>query len=56
MIESVLPKLRVSTVMPSDRGDVRILVSPQRGEPLAPKQESETQPQSSPTPEPIEND
>jgi membrane protease subunit HflK len=56
MIESVLPKLRVSTVMPSDRGDVRILISPQRGEPLAPKQESETQPQSSPTPEPIEND
>jgi membrane protease subunit HflK len=56
MIESVLPKLRVSTVMPIDRGDVRILVSPQSGEPLAPKQESETQPQSSPTPEPIEND
>jgi hypothetical protein len=35
---------------------VRILVSPRKGELLAPKQESETQPQAFPTPEPIEND
>jgi membrane protease subunit HflK len=56
MIEEVLPKLRMSTVVPTDRGEVRILVSPRKGELLAPKQESETQPQTFPTPEPIEND
>jgi membrane protease subunit HflK len=30
MIEKVLPKLRVSSVLPTDRGEVRILVSPQK--------------------------
>jgi hypothetical protein len=52
----VLPKVRVSNVMPTDRGEVRVLISPRKGELVAPKQESETQPQTTPTPEPIEND
>jgi modulator of FtsH protease HflK len=56
MIEEVLPKLRVSTVVPTDRGEVRVLVSPRKGELVAPKQEWETQQQTTPTPEPIEND
>jgi membrane protease subunit HflK len=56
MIEQVLPKVRVSNVMPTDRGEVRVLISPRKGELVAPKQESETQPQTTPTPEPIEND
>jgi hypothetical protein len=56
MIEQVLPKVRVSNVMPTDRGEVRVLISPRKGEFVAPKQESETQPQTTPTPEPIEND
>jgi modulator of FtsH protease HflK len=56
MIEEVLPKLRISTVVPTDRGEVRVLVSPRKGELVAPTQESETQSQATPTPEPIEND
>jgi membrane protease subunit HflK len=56
MIEGVLPKVRISTVVPTDRGDVRVLISPRKGELVAPKQEWETQPQTTPTPEPIEND
>lgn len=56
MIEEVLPKVRISTVVPTDRGEVRVLVSPRKGELVAPKQESENQPQATPTPEPIEND
>jgi membrane protease subunit HflK len=56
MLEEVLPKVRISSVVPTDRGEMRILISPQKGELVAPKQESETQPQTTPTPEPIEND
>jgi membrane protease subunit HflK len=40
MIETVLPKLRVSTVMPTDRGDVRILVSPRTADTIEPDQTS----------------
>ncbi|MGH9613892.1 MAG: hypothetical protein ACRD4P_12505, partial [Bryobacteraceae bacterium] len=36
MIETVLPKLRVSNVLPTDRGDVRILVSPQKADAIEP--------------------
>jgi modulator of FtsH protease HflK len=32
MLEKVLPKVRVSNVVPSDRGEVRILVSPQKAD------------------------
>jgi membrane protease subunit HflK len=56
MLEEVLPKVRISSVVPTDRGEMRILISPRKGELVAPKQESETQPQTTPTPEPIEND
>jgi membrane protease subunit HflK len=56
MVEEVLPKVRISSVVPTDRGEMRVLISPRKGELVAPKQESETQPQATPTPEPIEND
>jgi regulator of protease activity HflC (stomatin/prohibitin superfamily) len=64
MIEQVLPKLRVSNVVPSDRGEVRILVSPQKADAIEPDQTSanESQPlplppatQPSPEVEPMEN-
>jgi modulator of FtsH protease HflK len=41
MIEKVLPKLRVATVVPSDRGEVRILVSPQKTDAI---EQTETSP------------
>ena len=50
MIEQVLPKLRVSTVMPTDRGDVRILISPQKADKIEPEQSSTNEPQPLPTP------
>jgi membrane protease subunit HflK len=56
MVEEVLPKVRISSVVPTDHGEMRVLISPRKGELVAPKQESETQPQATPTPEPIEND
>jgi modulator of FtsH protease HflK len=40
MIETVLPQLRVTNVVPSDRGDLRVLVSPQKADVLAPGQDS----------------
>ncbi|MGH8092122.1 MAG: protease modulator HflK [Chthoniobacterales bacterium] len=39
MIEQVLPKLRVSTVLPAGGTPVRLLVEPQRGDVLAPASE-----------------
>jgi membrane protease subunit HflK len=54
MIEKVLPKLRVSTVVPSDRGEVRILVSPQKTDAIEPSEhapnDSEPLPTSTPYP------
>jgi membrane protease subunit HflK len=50
MIETVLPRLRVSNVMPTDRGDVRILVSPQKADTIAPDQSSTDLPVPLPTP------
>jgi membrane protease subunit HflK len=44
MIEKVLPKLRVSNVVPSDRGEVRILVSPQKADTIEADETNETQP------------
>jgi membrane protease subunit HflK len=44
MIEEVLPKLRVSNVVPSDRGEVRILVSPQKADTIEADETNETQP------------
>jgi modulator of FtsH protease HflK len=41
MLEKVLPKLRVTSVVPSDRGDLRVLVSPQKADVLAPEQDSD---------------
>jgi modulator of FtsH protease HflK len=41
MLEKVLPKLRVTSVVPSDRGELRVLVSPQKADVLAPEQDSD---------------
>jgi len=43
MIEKVLPKLRVSNVVPSDRGEVRILVSPQKADTIESNETNEPQ-------------
>ena len=32
MIETVLPKLRITTVLPANRGDVRLLVAPEKAD------------------------
>jgi len=55
MIEQVLPKVRVSNVVPTDRGDVRILVSPQKADTIQPNENSTNEPQPLPsaTPEPL---
>jgi membrane protease subunit HflK len=45
MIETVLPKLRVSTVMPTDRGNVRVLLSPQRADTIESDQTSANLPE-----------
>lgn len=50
MIETVLPKLRVSTVLPTDRGDIRVLVSPQKADAIAPSQNSPNEPEPLPSP------
>lgn len=50
MIEKVLPKLRVSNVVPSDRGEMRILVSPQKADAIEPDQTSANESQSLPLP------
>jgi membrane protease subunit HflK len=50
MIEKVLPKLRVATVVPSDRGDLRVLVSPQKAEAVTPEQDSNDELQVLPPP------
>jgi membrane protease subunit HflK len=49
MIEEVLPKLRVSTVVPSDRGEVRILVSPQKADVIEPSEHAPNEPEPLPT-------
>jgi membrane protease subunit HflK len=40
MIEKVLPKVRVSSVLPTDGGEVRILVSPQKPDAIQPSDTS----------------
>lgn len=40
MLEKVLPKVRVSNVVPSDRGEVRILISPQKPDAIQPDETS----------------
>jgi hypothetical protein len=49
MIEKVLPKLRVATVVPSDRGEVRILVSPQKTDAIEPSEHAPSGPEPLPT-------
>jgi hypothetical protein len=43
-----LPKVRVSSVLPTDRGDVRILVSPQKPDAIQPSDTSANESQSLP--------
>jgi membrane protease subunit HflK len=50
MIEKVLPKLRVTTVVPSDRGEVRVLVSPQKADDVTPEPGSNSDQQVLPPP------
>ncbi|MBA3960572.1 MAG: protease modulator HflK [Chthoniobacterales bacterium] len=42
MIEEVLPKLRVSTVLPSSGAPVRLLIEPQKGDPIYPASDEAT--------------
>jgi membrane protease subunit HflK len=58
MIEQVLPRVRVSNVVPTDRGEVRILVSPQKADTIQPNENSTNEPLPLPsaTPEPIPQD
>jgi modulator of FtsH protease HflK len=50
MIEQVFPKVRVSNVVPNDRGEVRILVSPQKADTIESNESSANMPQPLPTP------
>jgi membrane protease subunit HflK len=45
MIEKVLPKVRVSSVLPTDGGEVRILVSPQKPDAIQPSDSSASESQ-----------
>jgi modulator of FtsH protease HflK len=58
MIEQVLPRVRVSNVVPTDRGEVRVLVSPQKADTIQPNENSTNEPLPLPsaTPEPIPQD
>jgi membrane protease subunit HflK len=52
MLENVLPKVRVATVMPSGRGEIRVLVEPQKGDLIEPKSDSGNDMQRLPVPVP----
>jgi membrane protease subunit HflK len=58
MIEQVLPRVRVSNVVPTDRGEIRVLVSPQKADTIQPNENSTNEPLPLPsaTPEPIQQD
>lgn len=58
MIEQVLPRVRVSNVVPTDRGEVRVLVSPHKADTIQPNENSTNEPLPllSATPEPIPQD